>query len=230
MPYEPCRPCSPCAPLRHRPTPLLRVVVDNSKKSSAVTCPPVALRIRCIGDLEGVRAPVRQRVTADLSTPISSAKSASVICFHERYSANLMGTMCHNGKPLTRAKSAKAALAAALGLRHIQGMETRPNRIREWREARGLTLQELAAAINCHHTYLGRIEKGERRLTDSMIAKVSKALKVPAGDIIKAENEIATEQAVSRMAGLLKTMTPDEQEMILSLAETVLSRRAKHAS
>lgn len=141
-----------------------------------------------------------------------------------------MGTMCHNGESVTRAKSANAALAPIYAVRHIQSMETMPNRIREWREARELTLEELAAQVGCHHTYLGRIEKGERRLTDAMIAKVSKALKVSANDIIKAENELATEQAVSKMAGMLKTMTPDEQEMILGLAETVLSRRPKRAS
>lgn len=53
-----------------------------------------------------------------------------------------------------------------------------PNRIRELREARGWSLQELGEAAGTSAQQVFRLEKGQRQLDIEWIAKLSKALGV----------------------------------------------------
>jgi transcriptional regulator with XRE-family HTH domain len=50
------------------------------------------------------------------------------------------------------------------------------NRIRELREAKGLSQEELADLGGIHRTYLGGIERGERNPTLLSLLKLAKAL------------------------------------------------------
>lgn len=59
-----------------------------------------------------------------------------------------------------------------------------PNRIAEWREARGLSQEDLAAAAGLSPGYLSRMERGERNVSLKNLAKISEALKVPARDLV----------------------------------------------
>ena len=131
---------------------------------------------------------------------------------------------------MTRANYAYEALAITEETGQPLDMSGMPNRIREWRIERDLSLEDLATLVGCHQTYLGRIERGERRLTDQMIAKVAKALRVQPQDIMKSDGQVAAEQAAIQMAELIQQMTAEEREMTLELAKTVLSRRPSKAS
>jgi transcriptional regulator with XRE-family HTH domain len=51
-------------------------------------------------------------------------------------------------------------------------------RIKELREKRGLTQEDLAFAIGVDRSYMGFIERGERNPTLDKIGKIAKALKV----------------------------------------------------
>ncbi|MCM8734612.1 helix-turn-helix transcriptional regulator [Azospirillum sp. A1-3] len=53
-----------------------------------------------------------------------------------------------------------------------------PNRIKELREARGLSLQSLADAVNSSPQQMSRLERGERRLSDHWMALIAPALGV----------------------------------------------------
>lgn len=58
------------------------------------------------------------------------------------------------------------------------------NRIRQLRQARGLTLEALAQLVGTTPSQISRLEIGERRLTDDWMSRVSKALKVDWIDLI----------------------------------------------
>jgi transcriptional regulator with XRE-family HTH domain len=51
--------------------------------------------------------------------------------------------------------------------------------VRQMREMRGLTVDQLAAAVDRSRPYLANIEAGRKRLTPVMAARVAAALHVP---------------------------------------------------
>lgn len=68
-----------------------------------------------------------------------------------------------------------------------------PNRIRELREARGITQAQLASAMGIDNTALSRIERGLRQLTDVNIKKAANELRVTPQEIILDNAHIPSE-------------------------------------
>ena len=56
-------------------------------------------------------------------------------------------------------------------------------RVRELREQRGWTQEELAAKCRRHWTYVGGIERGERNPTLRVITDLAQALGIPVRDL-----------------------------------------------
>jgi transcriptional regulator with XRE-family HTH domain len=69
--------------------------------------------------------------------------------------------------------------------------------IRELREARGLTLDALAAEAGMHTTYLSRIERAHSSPTWEKVSSLAEALNVPIAEIATA----AEAQAKKRTSG-----------------------------
>ncbi len=59
------------------------------------------------------------------------------------------------------------------------------HRVRELREAKGLSQEELAFIAGVHRTYLGGIERGERNPSLKNIAAIAKALKVSLSELFQ---------------------------------------------
>ncbi len=62
-----------------------------------------------------------------------------------------------------------------------------PNRLRELRKARGLTLQEVGELAGISHVQVSRLEKGGRRLKDTQMTALARALKVSPQDLLETE-------------------------------------------
>jgi transcriptional regulator with XRE-family HTH domain len=61
----------------------------------------------------------------------------------------------------------------------VKGIEQRfGERVRELRQAKGLSQEELAFKAGVHRTYLGSIERGERNLSLKNIAAIAGALDI----------------------------------------------------
>lgn len=56
--------------------------------------------------------------------------------------------------------------------------------IRQAREKRDWTQEELADRAGLHFTYIGQVERGTRNLTVESLQKIAKALKVRGGDLL----------------------------------------------
>jgi transcriptional regulator with XRE-family HTH domain len=56
-------------------------------------------------------------------------------------------------------------------------------RVRELRQAKGLSQEELAFRAKVHRTYLGSIERGERNPALKNIAAIAKALEVSLSEL-----------------------------------------------
>ena len=59
------------------------------------------------------------------------------------------------------------------------------NRIREWREARGWSQAQLGRLIDASQPQIDRLEKGERRLTEQWLKRLSDALGVGISELLE---------------------------------------------
>ena len=57
------------------------------------------------------------------------------------------------------------------------------SRLRQLRDERGYSQEELAERANLHRNYIGGIERGERNVALENIVKLAKALSVKPGDL-----------------------------------------------
>jgi transcriptional regulator with XRE-family HTH domain len=71
-------------------------------------------------------------------------------------------------------------------------MSTAPNRIKELREAAGLTLQELAEKLGTDRSQVRRLECGERRLTLEWMTRISEALGASLSELISPNGTAVT--------------------------------------
>lgn len=61
-------------------------------------------------------------------------------------------------------------------------------RVRELRQAKGLSQEELAFKTGVHRTYLGGIERGERNPSLKNISAIAKALGVTLSELFRFDN------------------------------------------
>ena len=57
------------------------------------------------------------------------------------------------------------------------------SRLRQFREERGYSQEELAERAGLHRNYVGGVERGERNVALENIVKLTKALSVKPGDL-----------------------------------------------
>jgi SOS-response transcriptional repressor LexA len=58
------------------------------------------------------------------------------------------------------------------------------NRLRYWREERGLSRRRLAELVDCDPSYIAKLERGERRLKHDWMERLAKGLAVAPTDLI----------------------------------------------
>ena len=58
------------------------------------------------------------------------------------------------------------------------------SRIREFRKAKNLSMESLAAELEIDYRQLGRIERGEINITIQSLNKISDVLRIPIGDFL----------------------------------------------
>lgn len=61
-------------------------------------------------------------------------------------------------------------------------------RIRNYRNAKGLSQERLAELAGCHHTYIGQVERGEKNATIESLEKISNALNITISDLFEGLN------------------------------------------
>lgn len=74
------------------------------------------------------------------------------------------------------------------------------NRVREIRQAHGMTLEKLAEVAGLSHTHLSRIENGKRGLTIPMAEKLAKVMKTSVAEIIGANSVAAVAMGLAEDA------------------------------
>lgn len=113
-----------------------------------------------------------------------------------------------------------------------------PNRIRELRKARGLTLDALGHAAGISKQHLSKIEVGERELTVAWLQRLARPLGVPPADLLPfdlggldaAERKLVqTRREVPEAARLALDAVAESQQPFRALGEVVALPQRKTA-
>jgi transcriptional regulator with XRE-family HTH domain len=63
------------------------------------------------------------------------------------------------------------------------------SRLRQIRQVKGLSQEDLADRAGLHRTYVGSVERGERNISIDNIERLAKALEIDIIELIRAEPE-----------------------------------------
>jgi transcriptional regulator with XRE-family HTH domain len=101
-----------------------------------------------------------------------------------------------------------------------------PNRLREWRRANGLTLEQLAARLETTNQTLSRYELGKRSLTIDLLEQIAPVLGCRPADLLP-DPESSLDDRERRMLRAFKTLGPGDGDYLVKVAEALA--QAEHA-
>ena len=96
--------------------------------------------------------------------------------------------------------------------------------LKEWRNRRGLTQDQLADRVDCSRGLISQYEKGITEIPEGMVYALAHALSIEPGDIFNVNPERAGE--VIDLMRLLKDADPSVQKEILDFAAFKLGQKA----
>lgn len=96
-------------------------------------------------------------------------------------------------------------------------------RLREFRNAKGYSIEELAHIADMNAVHLASLERGEKNITLSTLEKVVTALGISLTDVFSFETKVAQPEypTVDKASTLMKQMTPEEQDFILKTIQFI---------
>ena len=98
-----------------------------------------------------------------------------------------------------------------------------PNFLRDWRDYRKLTQEELAAAVRTSASVISMLETGDRQLNAKWLRKLAPVLGTSPGFLL----DHNPYELNSDILEIWNRAAPEQQEQIIALAETVVKFRPK---
>jgi len=102
-------------------------------------------------------------------------------------------------------------------------MASFPNRLREWREARGLSQQELADEACCSKMQISTLERGRPSLDIVWMQRLAPILRVEPGDLLnEGDNSKAARDAEElRLIMLARQLPPELRTRFIGVGEAL---------
>jgi transcriptional regulator with XRE-family HTH domain len=94
------------------------------------------------------------------------------------------------------------------------------NRIAEIRNARGLSIEELAAKADMSPSYISRMSRGERNISLRNLEKLATALECSPEDLMGGELHVPTD-----IADIWAAIPVDRRELAKSVLESFVAKR-----
>jgi transcriptional regulator with XRE-family HTH domain len=95
-------------------------------------------------------------------------------------------------------------------------------KLRETRQNRMLTLEELSAMAALTPAFLGQIERGERKLSVAALEKVTRALRVTPNDLMLSSSRPSTVSWEARIASLLHNLPSERKSLVFKMMKVFL--------
>lgn len=107
------------------------------------------------------------------------------------------------------------------------GMVVRPQKqqrwfIREWRDHRELTLQQVASELETSVSMISELERGIRRMNDGWVDKLSRIFRVEPNDLLRPPGESPHE-----LEAIWSLASEDDRRKILDMARIITGQAAK---
>lgn len=97
-------------------------------------------------------------------------------------------------------------------------------RVREIRETRGISQEELAYLANTQTSHISRIELGQNNTTVDVIYRIARGLKIPLSELLdfrKAEIDIPPcDEHILKVAAYMNAVSKEDREHILRIVKT----------
>jgi transcriptional regulator with XRE-family HTH domain len=101
-----------------------------------------------------------------------------------------------------------------------------PNYLRDWRDFRKLTQEDLAAMVDTSVSVISMLESGQRGLSAKWLRRLAPALQTTPGFLL----EHNPYDLPNDILDIWNRAQPEQKEQIKALAETVIAFRRKDAS
>ena len=93
-----------------------------------------------------------------------------------------------------------------------------PNRLREWRKAAGLSLEELAHRVGSTTATLSRYERGQRSMTLDLLVQLAPHLGCKPADLLPDPESIMSEAERALLSGF-KELDPEDRALVLRMVQ-----------
>lgn len=100
------------------------------------------------------------------------------------------------------------------------------NRIKDLRQARELTLQELADLVGTSNQQISQLETGRRRINVDWLERLSKALECHPFELLY-DGAIADDDSEIQLLSMYRLMTKEQKTQFLSITTSLLSMLTK---
>lgn len=94
-------------------------------------------------------------------------------------------------------------------------------KIKKERLNRGLTQEELAEKANLSVSFMGQIERGERKLSVDTLAKIGNTLGVSFDYLLQSDQRLKHDTAIDELVYTLKGRTQNEIRMVIDIARII---------
>lgn len=101
-------------------------------------------------------------------------------------------------------------------------------RVRKFREARGITQEELAHLANTQTSHISRIELGNNNTTLDVAHRIAQALQMDLADLLNIEDEdvdlIPSDEHIMKVAAYMKAAPEECHEQIVQIVKTFVKK------
>jgi transcriptional regulator with XRE-family HTH domain len=114
-------------------------------------------------------------------------------------------------------------VAAMRGRRPSEPIKDFPNRLREWRTARGYSLQTLADLTNQKHQSVARHETGENQITLAQMEAYAKVLSIKPEELLN--SSVRINPKLRELLDILDNLPETEQERLVNMTRAFAEPR-----
>lgn len=101
-------------------------------------------------------------------------------------------------------------------------------RVRKFREARGITQEELAYLANTQTSHISRIELGNNNTTIDVAHRIAQALQIDLSELLNVKDEdvdlIPNDEHIMKVAAYMKAAPEDRHEQIVQIVKTFVKK------
>lgn len=104
------------------------------------------------------------------------------------------------------------------------------NTIKQIREEKGFTQQQIAELVNMHRSNYSKIESGQREISIEALLTIARHFGMTLDDLVNFEGNVPAEVTIEdksliEQVKLIQQLEPEEKSMVFKMIEALLTRK-----